>query len=253
MKEVWETPYIEDESENMERDVFDDLEEERESRVRKKEKRRRSEEKSEERSKSSEKRRRSEESSENRAPDRDILTPTLNVREKKEKKISAFKLLNPKALKTEIHRCGYEFSVGKYLQFLLLCYFGLIVFLFIFKLHLEFIIGIILIVTLFLPSVFFFNYWNIHEQKKFEEITSYMEQLLYSFKRQPKILNALQDTLLLFQDEENETLRIAIEKAINHIKNGTATRNIYEEAFAFIEEEYGCKRLYKIHNFLIKV
>ena len=223
MKEVWEVPYIEDESDDMERDVFDDLEEEKHHKRKK------------------------------TAPDRDILTPTLNVREKKARKISTFRLLNPKALKTEIHRCGYEFSVGKYLKFLLMCYFALIVFLFFFKLHLKFIIAIVLVVTVFLPSVFIFNFWNVHEQKKFEEITSYMEQLLYSFKRQPKILNALQDTVLLFQDEENQTLRIAIEKAIDHIKNGTATRNIYEEAFAFIEEEYGCKRLYKIHNFLIKV
>lgn len=161
--------------------------------------------------------------------------------------------LNPKNMKIEMHRCGYEFSFSKYLKFLLACYVGLVAFAFVFKLKIQFIIPIILIVAFLIPSIFLLQYRNMYEQKKFEEITSYMEQLLYSFKRHPKILTALQDTLTLFQNEEDERLRNAIEKAIEHIQNGVAETNIYEEAFAFIEEEYGCKRLYKIHNFLIRV
>ena len=29
--------------------------------------------------------------------------------------------------------------------------------------------------------------------------------------------------------------------------------HLYQEAFAIIEEEYGCKRLYKVHDYLIQV
>ena len=40
---------------------------------------------------------------------------------------------------------------------------------------------------------------------------------------------------------------------MDYIQASNSAGNIYEEAFAGIEEEYGCKRLYKIHDFLIKV
>ena len=80
-----------------------------------------------------------------------------------------------------------------------------------------------------------------------------MEQLLYSFRRQPKILTALQDTLLLFQEDENKELREAIENAIEHIQNATGTGDVYEEALAIIEKDFGCKRMLKIHNFLRQV
>lgn len=189
------------------------------------------------------------EKSSRKAPKRDVNNPTLNKRKGK----GFLRFLNPLALKLEMHRCGCDFSFWNYFKFLFVCYFALIVFLFILKLKLPYCILVVLVVTFFLPTVFLFGYWNMYEQKKFEEITEYMEQILYSFKRQPKILTALQDTLILFQNDENKVLHDAIQKAIDHIITGKTEGNIYEEAFAYIEEEYGCKRLYKVHSFLIKV
>ena len=84
-------------------------------------------------------------------------------------------------------------------------------------------------------------------------MNSYLEQLLYSFHRKPKVLTALQDTVLLFQEDENAELRAAIEQAIERIQNPKGNGDVYKEAFAIIEKDFGCKRMKKIHSFLRQV
>lgn len=168
-------------------------------------------------------------------------------------KVGILKLMNLRNLKLEMNRCGTEFSIKKFIKFILMCYAGLAAFSYVFKLEFTYIAVVIFAATILMPSIFLLQYRNIYEQKKFEDVNAYIEQLLYSFKRQPKILTALQDTALLFQGDKNSQIREAIENAIDHIQTGSAETNIYREAFAYIEEEYGCKRLYKVHNFLIKV
>lgn len=166
------------------------------------------------------------------------------------------KYLNPKNLNKEVDRYGYRFTLSGYIKYLICVFGGIVGISFVLRLEWQYIISVAVISALFLPSVFLMTFRNMYEEKKFEDITAYMEQLLYSFKRQPKILDALQDTLILFREgeaEEQNQLYVAINKAIEHIQNGYTEGNIYHEAFAFIEEEYGCKRLYKIHDFLIKV
>ncbi|HAX51791.1 MAG TPA: hypothetical protein DCX82_07615 [Lachnospiraceae bacterium] len=167
-----------------------------------------------------------------------------------------FKYLNPKNLKGEIKGYGYTFTPGDFLKYIVLVYGGIVAFSYLFKLKIPYIIFIAAAVTLLLPDIFLNQFRNMYEEKRFEDITAYMEQLLYSFKRRAKILSALQDTLTLFYDEHSKSqggLYEAIQKAIDHIQTSETEGNIYEEAFSYIEKEYGCKRLYKIHDFLIRV
>ena len=168
----------------------------------------------------------------------------------KRKKTSFLVYLNPKNLATEIHRCGFHFSLGDYIKYLLLVYASFGALAYFYKLKLVPILIILGVATLFLPSVFLITYRSLYERKKFHDLTNYMEQILYSFKRRSKILSALQDTLVLFPDGE---MHEDILKAIDYIQNSNTTGNVYKEAFAFIEEDYGCKRLATLHNFLIKI
>ena len=104
-----------------------------------------------------------------------------------------FSYFNPKLFKQEVHRYNADINAGQFLKFLLFSYVGLIVFMIIFKLKLPYMIAILVLATLFLPSVFIMNLKNLYEIRKFESVNSYLEQLLYSFRRQPKILTALQE------------------------------------------------------------
>ena len=169
------------------------------------------------------------------------------VRSKK-KKHTFFKYMNPKNLNQEISRCGYDFSLKKAMKYLLMVFLGIIIFSILLKVKWQFILAIIAMVTVLYPSVILMIFRNMYEEKKFEDVTAYMEQILYSFKRRGKILIALEDARTLFYDEEKEKqgdLYEAIGRAIEHIQTGVTEGNIYQEAFAIIEEEYGCKRLYR--------
>jgi len=174
----------------------------------------------------------------------------------KKKNHNFLKYMNPKNLKKEVNRCGYNFSLKKTLQYLLMIFLGIILFSVLLKVKWQYILTIIAMVTVLYPSVILMIFRNMYEEKKFEDVTAYMEQILYSFKRRGKILIALEDARTLFFDEEKEKqgdLYEAIGRAIEHIQTGVAKGNIYQEAFAIIEEEYGCKRLYKVHDYLIQV
>ena len=172
--------------------------------------------------------------------------------EKKKTKRHVVRYWNPKLLNLEIQRCGYTFSSSAYLKYLAAVYLGIAGFSYLFQLQVLFMGIVMVAASVFVPAIFLMNYRNLYEEKKFEDLTAYMEQLLYSFKRRAKILTALEDTKLLFKKGESR-LYDGIEKAVDYIQASNSAGNIYEEAFAVIEEEYGCKRLYKIHDFLIKV
>lgn len=164
-----------------------------------------------------------------------------------------FSYFNPRKFNQEIHRYNADISNWQFIKFLLATYVGLIVFMIIFKLHIPYMAVILGVVTLFLPSIFLLNLRTGYEIKRFESVNAYLEQLLYSFRRKPKVLTALQDTVLLFQEEENTELREVIEQAIEHIQNPEGNGDVYEEAFEIIEKDFGCKRMKKIHSFLRQV
>lgn len=165
----------------------------------------------------------------------------------KTKRPPLFSYLNPNNIVTEIHRYGYHFSISSYVKFLLAAIIATGVVGYAFELQVPYILGLIGLCLLLLPGIILTTYHNLYEQKRFMDISNYMEQLLYSFKRRSKILSALADTLTLFPDGE---LHHAIVKAIYHIQNGDG--EIYEEAFSDIEA-LGCKRTETIHRFLINV
>ena len=89
-----------------------------------------------------------------------------------------------------------------------------------------------------------------YEENKFQETTSYIEQMLYSFRRNSKILASLKDTLLLFPEGE---MHDAIEEAIHHIQTSMSDGNVYEEALDLIEEKYECRRVKSLHRYLVRV
>lgn len=178
-------------------------------------------------------------------------------REKKEnlaKRPSIFRLLNPMALKEQINKLETSnFNAVSYAKFLMFSIIGLVAFTFVFKIRLPYALILFAIMVLLLPSVYYVNARNVYEIQRFMDVASYVEQLLYSFKRQPKILLALKDTAVLFEDEKHSRLKRCIDEAIEYIQAGKAEENIYKEAFAIIEKEYGCKRMYKVHEFLVRV
>lgn len=100
-----------------------------------------------------------------------------------------------------------------------------------------------------------FNYFYQREEMKrrrmferFKDAVTYMEQMIYSFKKQPKIRPALQDAQKIGSSEVKELL----EEVIVNIDTKESD-SIYEESLGLIEKEYKCKRIKSLHKFLIKI
>lgn len=170
---------------------------------------------------------------------------------KRTKERGRLRYLRPGYLRKEIQRFGYHFSPYRYAGYFLGLYGCVACLSYAFKLKLPFIVVICGITACFVPGMFAMVYRSQYEAKRFEDITAYMEQMLYSFKRHAKIVNSLEDTLVLFERGESR-LYDAVFEAISYIQNEMAQDNLYREAFAIIEKEFGCPRLYKIHDFFIE-
>ena len=160
-----------------------------------------------------------------------------------------FQFLNPRALIRRLGELGQDYSLGNYLKFIGVCFAGTAGLGLLLGLKWRYIAVLMAAFGLLAPGILISMYRNQYERKKFIDTGSYVEQLLFSFKRRSKILSSLEDTLTLFPTGE---LHEAIQHAIDHIHNANSD-NIYREAFGIIEEKYGCRETRAAHDFLVKV
>lgn len=174
------------------------------------------------------------------------------VKKKKEKKPSLVQLFNPKNLQTEVRKYGYNFSAKKFYLSLLLAMGVALGVSILFKLNVGFIVLVFITCLLCVPSLLLTSYKNMYESKRFHDVSNYMEQLLYSFRRKRKILTSLEDVLVSFEGDEGP-MKDLIVKAINHINTSDSADNVYRDALDYIEREYDNIRLRNVHNFLIAV
>ena len=175
-----------------------------------------------------------------------------NRKDNKEKKPSLFQLLNPKNLQTEVSKYGYNFSAKNFYLSMLAAMGGAVGVGFIFKLDWYFILIVLAVCLLCMPSVLLTSFKNMYESKRFHDVSNYMEQLLYSFRRKKKILTSLEDVLIAFEDDDGPMKRV-ITQAIQYLRTSDSSGDIYREALNIIEEEYANDRLRNVHNFLIAV
>ena len=116
--------------------------------------------------------------------------------------------------------------------------------------RLKLIPGLICVLTIVVCNVFLEKQDRIKKQylAKYNDVVLYMEQMIYSFKKQPKIKMALLDA----QKVSSIEMREVIEEAIVNIDSNKSA-NIYEDALAIIEKEYNCGRIKSLHKFIIKI
>jgi hypothetical protein len=167
----------------------------------------------------------------------------------KRKKKSFWYYLNPENLSLEVSRYGYTFSMKNYWKKYLLACTGILLLGLWYGLKTGYILAVILYALVLSPFIIINTCKNAGEEKDFEDISNYLEQLLYSFKRVPKILTSLEDTAQVFPEGKMHRL---VQQSIHRIQSDTTEENIYRAAFLETEKEYCCRRLVQTHDFLIK-
>ena len=129
-----------------------------------------------------------------------------------------------------------------------ICIIAIVGIAFAYKLELPIVIAIGVITTLLMPMLYKEEKKKSYYKKKFEDLISYMEQMCYSFKKSGKIRPSLIDAQKISDGEMKEI----IEEVIVNI-DSKMNEDIYEQALKILEEEYYCKRLISLHEFIIKI
>lgn len=116
------------------------------------------------------------------------------------RKKNGFRFLRYRNLSQELARYGYEYTPKKALAtygmiVLLAAIFGLL-----YKLHLPYIVAIGIIGLIFAPLVLIQTMKGKYHTTMFSMANNYMEQFLYSFKRNKTILNAIIETATVFDE-----------------------------------------------------
>ncbi len=173
----------------------------------------------------------------------------MKVRKDKSKDRSRgkFELFHPGNLQKQIDSYGYNFSMGRYCAFLFVSAAGAIGCGMLFCLHWYLIVPVVFACVMALPFLILDGYKQMYEHKRFLDISDYMEQMLYSFRLNQKILIALKDTRTLFAEGR---MHEVIGEAIHYIECGSYRYDLYREALEIIENAYPAKRLCAIHEYL---
>lgn len=154
-----------------------------------------------------------------------------------------------KALRQEIEQYGFEFSMKKVFAQIGIVLLMMIAGTFYYQLNIISTLVVILVVLLFSTFIVRYNYQFRYHIEIFNESSAYMENLIYAFLKKPKIREALLDTAMSVTGTRIEKKII---EAIDFIDTSNST-NLYADAFAIIEEEFGCQKMTQIHEYLIKV
>ncbi len=168
--------------------------------------------------------------------------------ERKEKRPGS--IWNPVNLQKEVHAFGYNFYWKTYFL-TILCMLSLIIAVSVFfQLQVKYIFIVIAASFGLLPVLIMNMYKRMYEQKRFSDIVDYMEQILYSFEKEHKILKALKECKDALPDGR---MKQAVNDAISYIESGgkKGEENLYGEALGIIEKRYFCSRLHMVHELLI--
>lgn len=174
-----------------------------------------------------------------------------DIKNKKIKKSDNKKAKNKKginlysALTERITGMGYSYNMLSLLKTVL--FFGFIIFFFAYlhKLKLIYIVFLIISLLLLIPFSVYFQYKYLYEQKRFNQLKTYLKFMRLNFKQYQKIIIALKETNENFS--ESDEIYNLILKAINEIENG----NDFRSALDIIEIPFKNSYITKLHAYMI--
>lgn len=158
--------------------------------------------------------------------------------------------LNPKNVSAAIERYGYTYRIRNtvlvYVIVIMMSAAGGFLF------QLGFLeAGVVAVCGMaMLPRIIVNSYKNMYEQKRFSDVNIYIEQTLYSFKKTPKIISALQDAEKILP--KDSPMKRVIEEAVRYILHEYSEENSIEDGLKIIEKNYQCQRLKDAHGLMLK-
>ncbi len=152
-------------------------------------------------------------------------------------------------LSDELKRYGYVFSVKKSVIYGLAALFALVMLGRFFGLKLIpqsiLCLGGLVMLPFFVRNA----YRHIFNQQEFSDANIYMEQFLYSFRKNGKVLDTLEDLIEIFPEGR---MHDRISEAIEHILHTYNELRITENALAIIGDAYPWDGIRNMHRFALQ-
>lgn len=155
------------------------------------------------------------------------------------------KLLNPKNLFKELKIMGVDSPSSVVLTFYGLFAIILIATIILLKINIVMTIIMAIATFIFVPTYIYYYFRRKYELRRFSEVSQYIEQLLYAFKDNNKVLKSLYDIQPIFK---NSLLKDDIAQEIEDIQNYDI-----KTAFKNFEKKFECPKLIQANNFLLEV
>lgn len=179
-------------------------------------------------------------------PSDDELLQVINKKKRKPveriKKIKVWK---------ELADYGYEFVWLRYVEFYLAAIIVAVGLGLAYQLKPLWMIILAVAFSLMMPQIVAAYYKNKYEEKRYDDVTTYIEQMLYSFRKNSKIIVSLRDALSVFPVGGH--MYDTIMAALHSTQTSTSGSTIYSDALGVIEKEYPCRRIRSLHRYMIKV
>lgn len=144
--------------------------------------------------------------------------------------------------------CGCTYSLKRYI-FTMLGMAALAIFAGeMFKLRPAYIAVIVIVGLCGVPSIIRRGFVIRHDEQLHSDIDMYLHQMVYSFMRQPKIINALKDTAIV----SSEKLKASVNEALDELRYGVGD-NVFETSMSIIEDTYKNPRIKALNRFMMEV
>lgn len=162
------------------------------------------------------------------------------------------KLLSFKNLNYTIQNYGYNYSFGRYMASIVILMAGIVASGYIFKLEFQTIVWLGFFAILLLPIIILSQIRFLHNNYRFEQMATYLQEMITVFKVNPKILYSLKEVQDLYTSPKG--MKSTIQKSIDYIEhNSEANDDFYKRALDIIEEDYPCTRVHSLHSLMLTV
>lgn len=160
------------------------------------------------------------------------------------------KLINFKNLNSRIEAYGFSYSFSRYISNIIILIAAVIASSFLFKLETSYIPFLILFGICMLPIIILAQIQFMNNSFKFEQINTYLQEMIIAFKTRPKILLSLFEVKDMFETGIEDQITDAIEY-IQYADIDDDGTNTYEHGLKIIEDKYHCSRIKSLHNLML--
>ncbi len=171
-------------------------------------------------------------------------------------------LYNPMQLTEALKKLGDKYDKKTAGLYYMVVLFLAVAFGFFMELHPVLIVVVAAAYFFFVPTLIYNQHKHVYEKRRFQDINSYMHQMVQSFLRTGNIPMSLRETLnTITTGPLHDILAEGIESLDNpdmsewseeEQKGGFNPRAAEEKILKKIEARYGCEKLRTLHDFLLK-